>query len=183
MTRSEWMSWLTGWLKQHPVRELPEARARAYSAEVMRRIRLAEPPAPQFRLTVRPRLSWALATVAACALALLVMPRMPDPLTQHLVRDWQALEQMDEPVILDGDDVEETLRVTDRLMLAEAPAADDDAASIDQMLDMLEQLGEEVDEATELDGQASDEEWFEDIRLLDQADGSGKGSASADFVV
>jgi hypothetical protein len=40
----------------------------------------------------------------------------------------------------------------------------------------LEQLGEEVDEAT-------DEEWLDDLRALDQADGSGKGSASADFMV
>jgi hypothetical protein len=180
MTREEWMNWLATWLKQHPVRELPEVRARGYSAEVMQRIRLAEPPAPQFRLAVRPRLSWVLATVAACAFALMVMPRMSDSLTQRLMHDWQALEQMDEPVMLEGDDLEETLRVTDRLMLAEAPVMEEDAASVDQMLEVLEQLGEQVDE---LDGPAADEEWMDEMRLLDQAGGAGQGSASADFVV
>ena len=91
MTRTEWMGWLSDWLKRHPVREPSEEDSRAFTDAVMRRIRLAQAPSPQLRWRWQPRWAWALVPAAACAVALAVgLSRAPTQLARHIEQEWRG---------------------------------------------------------------------------------------------
>lgn len=146
-----------------------------YTAEVMERVRAVEQPAtaeaPVVLWRTRPRLGLATA-LAAALLAITILPQ------RHAVRMARQIDQeaalllaVDEPVPNGGDEgLAEELETLDAMMLAEAGAANDDAAWLEDTVQLLDEL--EDDSALQDDDPASDDEesWLEELELMDSSD-------------
>ncbi len=112
MTLENRLAWFQDWLARHPLKQPPEFLGRNYTEEVLIRIRQSRPsPAPAFRRVSLPRFSFALGTVMACALGVLVLLNSSDRPDSEVN---EALEFLDEA---DPDSV---------LSLAESPVSDED---------------------------------------------------------
>lgn len=127
MNAQDWQQWLREWLARHPVKEPPSTVQQRYTEDVMRRIRALEEPAPVFRWVPRPRLTFALATAAVCALALLVVvPR-------------HRTEVAQQPSGAPAAERAEGLRYAN-IVVEEHPAALTDAEWVDQTFQVLAAL-------------------------------------------
>lgn len=144
------VTWLTRWLRQHPLKGPSEEEHAHFTAEVMARVRALTPPEP-VRVPVRRALPWpgraalALATAAAgIAVVMAIAPRT----ARQLAREPRH------PVVL-----------------AETPT--DDEAWMSETLALLDQLEEDVpDEA--LGDETLDEDWLEELELLDEEELAAK---------
>lgn len=172
-------TWLRTWLTRHPLKEpigTGMDRAR-YTAEVMARVKALGPMAETalVPIVVRqwglwPRMAVALAAATA-ALAVVIGTRH-DPshtLAQAIATDAQllvALDERDGDLVLE-DDVEvlhDELAMTDTMLLAELSSSDEEWLA--QTLELLDQLDEDISPETASDG--ADEEWLEELQLLDE---------------
>lgn len=150
MDATNWLTWFRGWLTKHPLKEPPETLQHRYTEEVMRRIQLAEAPAPVYRWVPRPRVAFALATATACALTLVVWMQRPSTPGRVVQQEpAQPVEVAVQPELLSP--VEEPTQV---------------AQQIEQEWDALSELGEaaDVEDLLEL----SDADLEEDLQRLDE---------------
>ena len=178
----DFTTWLQQWLARHPLkmRDLnAEDRAR-FTQTVMQRM-----PAPASAATpgwrallaslLRPQL--ALGMAAAAILAVLLVGRQAPgpaavaqagPSVEERALIVAALNDPTSDVLaaVDEQALADELMAQDALMLAEAtPTADEQW--LNQTLELLQQFDEDVSS----DGaEASDEEWLQDLQLLDDAE-------------
>ena len=166
----EFTAWFTAWLKRHPLKEPVAQHQVSYTAEVMASVRAADQPdpvaSPVRRWLPWPRLALTFATVAAgmgIAFVTLQMVNGPDPRVSEaeLASEVQLLAELGEAVTDPW--LEDEMAAMDLLVLAEAPQ--DDELWIEETLELLEQLGEALPgDAT---GSALDDDWFDELYLLD----------------
>jgi len=171
----DFATWLGRWLSSHPLKAPPAFDRAPYITEVMGRVKALGRPGssrwPAVHWLLWPRLALA-ATAAAAALLMVGRVQPPArPLAEQLVDDAQLLAALEEPLWLapaaDGEDVEglaHELETMDTLLLAEAPPSDE--AWIEQTLQLLEALDEDPPE--ELSGEASSDEWLDELQWLDE---------------
>lgn len=164
---AEFLSRLTAWLRRHPIHDPPADQQASYTAEVMARVS-APVLAPAFRWVVRPRLTWALATVAACGMALMVVQRQPARVAQLVQQDADVLAAIGELDPLSGAELEQDAVLIDQLMLAEAQSAVQDEAWIEETTELLNA----VDDGTALEASNGEsmEELLHELELLDEHD-------------
>lgn len=161
---ADFMAWLTSWLGRHPVQSPPQDPA--YTAEVMARV--GDPvPAPAFRVVFRPRLSWALATVAACGMALGVVQRQPSRIAKAVERDVEVLSALGDVDPLAGAELEQDVVLMDRMMLAQAQGEAQDDVWLEETLELLSEVEED---AVEGSGTESADELLEEMEMLDEHD-------------
>lgn len=182
-TLEQWTANLQRWLARHPLKNPPAGVQADYTREVMRRIRLAEAPAPVYRWAPqrvwRPRMVFAMATVAACALVAIVMiPGRQAQVARQVERDVTVLASLEDAVTdvvpPSDDEIAEELAMLDELMmLAQQTPAADDEAWIEQTLKIFEQLdnGAPLDDLLP-DSAESDEELLEQLEQLEHAQAS-----------
>lgn len=173
----DFATWFRRWLSRHPLKEPPAASRAGYTAEVMRRVRALEAPAP---MPARPWLAWprlALVPLAAAAAVLLVVGRLRQPsgpLGGQLAADAEVLTALGQPLLPDpgsAGDLEELaheLDLADALVLAEAPPGDEEW--FEQTFQLLEELDEEPSESPS--GTAVPDEWLDELELLDESEPS-----------
>lgn len=177
----DFTTWLQQWLTRHPLKmQAPDADARArFTESVMQRVRSPQPAAaPAWRAALsrllRPPLAFGVA--AAALLAVLVVGRQapaPAPAASHEPSvEARALlvAALNDPTsdilaALDEQALAEEWMAHDTLVLAEA-APTTDEQWLDQTLELLQQFDEDVSS----DGEATDEDWLQDLQLLDEAE-------------
>ena len=169
-------TWFRRWLSGHPLKEPPASSRAAYTAEVMQRVRALRAPSPMPAL---PWLAWprlALVPLAAAAVVLLVVARVRQPegsLAGQVAADADLLTALGQPLLSEpasGNGLQELaqeLELADALVLAEAPP--DDEAWLEQTLQLLEQL-EDTPAGDAESGTSSDEEWLDELELLDESE-------------
>lgn len=179
---ADFMTWLTSWLRRHPVQSPPQDPA--YTAEVMARVTTPAPAtepaqsslarkcraplsARPFRWVVRPRLSWALATVAACGMALGVVQRQPSRIAKAVERDVEVLSALGDVDPLAGAELEQDVVLMDRMMLAQAQGEAQDDVWLEETLELLSEVEED---AVEGSGTESADELLEEMEMLDEHD-------------
>lgn len=92
----DWLTWFQDWLAKHPLRQPPEFLGRDYTEEVLIRIKETRPsPWPVFRWFPQARFSFALGTVMACALGVLVLLNSSDREEADLNETLELLEQVE----------------------------------------------------------------------------------------
>ena len=172
MTPETYRSKLANWLARHPVQAPPASGQASYTREVMARVeRLSLAPSPA-RITR----GWAIGAAAALAcagIALALVSQPPSRLASAIARDADVLSAVGEsPVVPPADvaDVAEELQMTDRLMLAQSPPADDDAAWVQETLQLLDDAEEPSDQMADESVAQDDESLEEELRRLDEAD-------------
>lgn len=172
---------LQQWLARHPLKmQAPDAHERArFTETVMQRVKAPQPaPEPAWRATFgwlwRPQ--WALGMAAAALLAAVIVGRQApppaavaqaEPSVEERALLVAALNDPTSDVLaaVDEQTLAEELMAHDVLVLAEA-AATSDEQWLDQTLQLLQQFDEDVSS----DGDATDEEWLQDLQLLDEAE-------------
>jgi len=165
MTSPDFVSWLTTWTKEHPLRRTAASRQATYVQEVMARIEEASASQPH---AAPWDFGWralaGLAAAAACALLVLaVLPRAPGRVAQRIDRDWQVLAAVGETdaVTPELDDAQ----AHDLLQLAEA-----DSTTSNQSVEETLKLLEELDAAGVDAGDASTDSLLEELQGLDELD-------------
>ena len=138
------ITWLTRWLRQHPLKGPSEAERTHFTAEVMARIRALTPPEPA-PAPVRRWVPWpgravlALATAAAgIAVVMAIAPRT----ARQLARERAS------PVVL-----------------AESPT--DEEAWVSETIALLDQLEEGVPDDA-IGDETLDSNWLEELEWLDK---------------
>ena len=180
-------AWLQAWVRRRPLKEPPAVDGVHYTAEVMARVRAlntpsAQPIAPAARAL---RLSWwswprltvgGLAAVAVgVAVILWDVHRASPRQALRIAQDAQVLEALGDPTIEwlgEGRDEElaDELQTTDQLMVI-AKSVPDKELSVDQTLQLLQQLGEEAPDHLSTGSTGSnDEELLEELKLFDETD-------------
>ena len=165
---ADFMASVTAWLKRHPVQSPPQDPS--YVPNVMGRVR---EPAPAYRWVVRPRMAWAVATAAVCAMALVAVrqPSRSERLASRMTQDLeQSLAVMAEVGELDSlADAEQDAVLLDQLMLAEAQRETDEELSIEETLSLLSQVEEGAVQNPNAGAESADE-LLRDLEILDQHD-------------
>ena len=171
----DFTTWLRGWLARHPLKAPLNASQASYTTEVMQRLRALEAPnsMPARRWPAWPRL--ALVSVAAAAVALLVVGRLHRPggqLAGQLTADADLLTALGQPLLPEPgaavglEELAQELELADALVLAEAPPSDEEW--LEQTLQLLEALDEEPS------GSPSDpaipDEWLDELEPLDESE-------------
>ena len=172
-------TWLKEWLSRHPLKVPDDVNPKAYTHQVMARVKAFHEPARHDataavqRWLAWPQLAMACGAVAAGVLvAITVGHSRNEQLAREITRDAQVLAEMGEPVTdpvspTDVDGIAEDMATIDAMTLAEAPQSDD--AWLKETLQLLDQLQEDVpDDASS--GDAPDEEWMKDLQTLDDSD-------------
>jgi len=96
MTPENWLTWFRDWLARHPLRQPPEFLGRNYTTEVLIRIKQSRPsPSSAFRWFSLPRFSFALGTVMACVLGVLVLLNSSDRSDTDVNETLELLEQVE----------------------------------------------------------------------------------------
>ncbi|MBI3318977.1 MAG: hypothetical protein HYZ89_00075 [Candidatus Omnitrophica bacterium] len=162
----EFTTWLRTWLRRHPLKELPEADRARFTAEIMAKVRAVGPvsagsPAavPAQRWAFWPRLAVGIATAAAgVAVVVGTVTYSTSQLADRTTQDAQRLADVGGPerVVVRGDER--------KILLVEAPLSDEEW--LEHTLQLLDQLDEDVPLDTAGDG--SDEEWLDELQLLDK---------------
>jgi len=128
-------------------------------------------PAPAFRWAVRPRTLWALATVTACGMALMVVQRTPSAaarMAADVQRTVDVLAAVGEIDPLSGAELEQDAVLMDQIMLAEAQDEAEDDLWIEDTLDLLNQVEEDAVAGSE--SSESVDELLHELELLDEHD-------------
>ena len=185
MTPEQWTANVQRWLARHPLKSPPAAFQADYAREVMRRIKLAEAPAPVYRWVPQrvwqPRFVFAMATIAACALVAVVMipKRQAQLANTQMEREAIVLASMGDAasdVVPQSDEelADEVAMLDDLMTLAKNTPASDDQAWIEQTLKVFEQLdnGAPLDDVLPDNAGASEEELLDELQQLDQTQGS-----------
>lgn len=186
----DFSTWLQSWLKRHPPKAPPHHMAQQqYTADVMARIK-ADPMQQVYRVRpVRSWLSWprlalTVATATAGALIALTVFRVTQPpqvaeaptppavLAQVVAQEAELLAELEEGkadlLIENGDTLDRALETTDTLLLlAEAPASQNDEQWLEETMQLLDQLDEGASSGSE---EGSDDDWLDDLQLLDETD-------------
>lgn len=167
--------WLTGWLTRHPLKEPTDPDRTAYTREVISKLKVQAAPArattPRWWILTNPAMAFA---AAAAVVLVVMMVRKPSEslLTQRALHDAALLAAVGENgVELPGDETErlaDDLELLDALVLAEAPPSDD--AWIQQTMQLLDQLDEDPSSDDASTDGGDDEEWLNDLEMLDQDD-------------
>lgn len=165
----ELSTWFRNWFRRHPLKEPAAFDQSRYTAEVMARVRALSLPQTEAARQWVPWPRLALALVTAAVVIIMVGParQVDRKLSAEVIRDVQLLSALGEPVgdplaTTQEDGLAEELEAMDTLVLAEASPSDDQW--VQQTLKLLDQLNEEVEE----DPGASDEEWLDELELLDE---------------
>ena len=159
-------TWLRTWLRRHPLKEPAQAHRARYTAEVMAKIKaLASEVAPQRAWVWR----WsqpAFAAVAAALVVLVVTHSNSSPrLAQEVSREAQVLSALDE----DGlEPLNDDAELADLLLLAESTPSDEQW--IEHTAQLLDQLDDEASADHSGDEPSSDQEWLDELQLLDESD-------------
>ena len=132
---------LLSWLSRHPLKGPSDVNRAQYTAEVMAKIKAAESPAPA---PARVWLPWPRLsmTLATVAAGILIMMTVTHQASRQLAHPPEAV------------------------LIAESPAADDQW--LEDTLQLLDELDEDVSSETAGDG--SEDEWLEELELLDETD-------------
>ena len=190
MTPSRWAEWLKTWLEQHPLKEPPESFQQGYAQDVMRRIRLTQPPTTVSRWVARPRAALALGVAAAFALLLAIQvgraPRQlvqasgpqgavgvsvaPAPVATPLDQAWELLAAFNADAELadlvapagTASDLEDEL-----IQLAEELPDDRDQVWIEDTYELLQELGEAPGDVAPLEQELSEEELLDEMNWLE----------------
>ena len=145
---------LLSWLSRHPLKGPSDVNRAQYTAEVMAKIKAAESPAPAPAPPARRLLSPGRAvrfwlpwprlsmTLATVAAGILIMMTVTHQASRQLAHPPEAV------------------------LIAESPAADDQW--LEETLQLLDELDEDVSSETAGDG--SEDEWLEELELLDETD-------------
>ena len=134
---------LLSWLTRHPLKSPTDIDRAQYTAEVMAKIKAQVQPAPA-PAPVRIWLPWPrlAMTLATVAAGILIMMTVTHQASRQLAHPPEAV------------------------LIAESPAADDQW--LEDTLQLLDELDEDVSSETAGDG--SEEEWLEELELLDETD-------------
>ena len=174
-------SWLQQWLAEHPMQEPRGAERERFTAEVMARVRALAPTPAVERAARRwpvqlvwgwPRFAVTFAAAAAGIALAIGLMREPSPrVADEIVHEAEQLAALAPPELepLLADDAEtlaDDLEMADTIVLAEAQPSDE--TWLAQTLELLDQIEEELPSDSE--GLESDEEWLEDLELLDESD-------------
>jgi hypothetical protein len=181
-------TWLTQWLKTHPLKAPSDAGRRAYTAQVMRRV-TAVPAAARSPLAVfarwlaAPQPAFAFAAAAAgIAVAVWVAQAPSRELARAISRDDQWLTAAGETVQGAGELPETPAEVTvlaeelatlDTMVLAEAPESDE--TWLQETLQLLDQLEEETPaDASGDSSSGGSEDWIQELQTLDESEFAAK---------
>lgn len=166
MERDRFLSWLTRWLAAHPLRTPDEPHPERYADEVMARITAGPQPRRWRNWMSWPRAGLALgAALAGVLVVSMAVRHAAAPSSASLAREWQVLAALEEDEIADGP-LDEDLEAVDRLQLADAAAAVDDAAWIEQTTELF---GSVEDASGVESGSNAPDDWDEELRWLDEA--------------
>ncbi len=179
--------WLRSWLLRHPMKQ-PPAQSKAYTAEVMSRVKSEAAPATHKAGRYLPLFAWprlGLALAAACAgivIAVGFSGYRSNRLASLLIGESRQLAELSGPGadILEPDDVKTVaseLEEIDRMMLAENDSNTsntDDAKWIDDLSRVLNELNEDVSD-DDSSSEKDDEQWLDELEMLQQS----KDSASS----
>ena len=121
MNTEKWQSWLQGWLKSHPVKELPAAMESTYTSEVMARVRGAQAPASsRARWAPVYRVNWSLAAAAAACIAAVVI-WAPWPVgnggLHGAEKDETMLAEVGNTIEHQGATLDEQIQIDDQMIL------------------------------------------------------------------
>ena len=169
----EFTSWLTNWLRHHPLRTPTGYERTRYTADVMGRVNTIAhgETAPQHSWWALPRLAFAVAAAAAGVAIAIGTTRAVSSgrLAKQVAHEAQLLAALDEPTPeLNGDvgALTEELKLHDTLVLAEAQS--DDTSWIEQTMQLLNELDDQAP-ADSTESSSSDEEWMNDLQLLENS--------------
>ena len=143
----DFSTWLTHWLTRHPLKEPPSPDRADYTREVMATVRTLDRPVPA-PVPARPWFSWprpAFAVAAAAAGVALVIATA--------TRSTPQVAREPSP---------------STLTLAESPEGDDQW--IEETIQLLDQLDENDDLSQDAPGEVSDEDWLNELEMLDETD-------------
>ena len=153
-------AWFRAWITRHPVNTPTEAQHASYTAQVMERVRALGPlgsparqPAPAYRILWWPRLAAIAATAAAVAFVVSTAARAP-----HAPAPIMATI----PAAAPG---------SGYAVLAEDGAVNDEQW-LEETLQLLQELDEDVAPASAEGGAEAEDEWLQDLELLDDVDSS-----------
>ena len=163
----DFSAWLRRWLSGHPLREPSTRHMSRYTADVMAKVKGLEQRAPA--AAVRSAwLAWPrLALACACAAALVLVVWIRREPSATLLAELEDEAALDLYAADDLDDLEAELQTEDLLLLAEAPP--DDATWVEQTVQLLNDLDEELPEDGTAGG-TSDQEWLNELEMLDEDD-------------
>lgn len=147
----DFAAWFKTWLARHPLNAPTDLGRSSYTAEVMARVKaLAEPapaPAPARSWAAWPR--WALTgAVAAAGMAIAFGVARSIRRDEPLARDPASTPQI--------------------LRLAESSPSDE--SWVEETLQLLDQLDEDISEDASSDAAGADEEWLDELEMLDERD-------------
>ena len=186
--------WIQRWLSGHPLKAPTRLDRAQYTAQVMARVRALAPPptwpvasgavqrwVQRWRLGRQVRFRAAklvggFATAAVAAAVFVVVGRLEQPsspIAQLVEREAEVLAAVEESDVLaeltDADDLEvlaQDLEAMDILVLAEAESSDEQW--LEETLQLFDEVGEDVTEETA--GDAGDDEWLDELELLDETE-------------
>ena len=176
----EFTAWLREWLGRHPLKEPPELDGERFTAEVMSRVNTLSQPS-QARGSQGTLHRWPfmrlgfVAAAAAAGIALIVgaIAQSKSQRADHSLHEAQLLAMIEDvdlaiqeaPEADDPEALAEEAEFTDQLtVLAEATPSDQQ--TIEQTLQLLEQLDEESFEGAVDD--SSDRTLIEELQQLDE---------------
>jgi hypothetical protein len=173
----EFTQWLAEWLSRHPLKSRPPADHDRFTADVMARVRSeAAQPSPGWAARFAqewPRLALPLAAAAAVLIAVNAQRSTETRVAAELTRHAELLAELGDPLedVLPAGAVElaEDLRHEDLIVLAEAPPESNDAAWINESMQILEDIDEALPDAASGD-EGNSEEWLQELEMLDQSE-------------
>ena len=181
--------WLKIWLARHPLKAPSDDDRARFTAEVMARVRVLRPDGASAAWTDRlrsvwPRMAVSLAAAAAVLIGFTLLHRAASGqrLADRLAQESELLAELDGPMngVDVPDDVEhlaKTLEQADAIVLAEAPQSDD--SWVAQTLQLLDQLDEELpNEPATGEATSNDNEWLDELQMLDENELAARSSPS-----
>ena len=176
----DFSNWFKEWLARHPLREPPNLDQAGYTAEVMARVSkqsLSRSPQKACGLDFL-WMMWlriVLGSVSVALLSVIVVLSVSSythaRLAKEVVNDMQVLAELGESVTPTEPEMDEGIRdpqSEDALVLAESDkAVKTDDQWIEQTMQILDQLNEEDSKKGSVDGTPSEEDWINDMQMLD----------------
>ena len=139
--QEDWQMWFESWLAQYPMKEPPLHLRQDFTAEVMARIKPAKAPFHTLRWIPIPRFSFALGTVAASVLLLLVLfNNSATQMASRVEKDLHILSEVGEITELPNADLAEEGPLADQLMFSEVLEREEEISQITESVDLLQLL-------------------------------------------
>jgi hypothetical protein len=180
----DFATWFRAWMTRHPLKGPSHQEQVGYTAEVMATVKLLAATPHMVHETTRHHLAWwswprlALALTAAVGAVTFIIGTQiaPRQFAKRATRDALLLAALEDPAEVSPaiDDVEalaDELELTERFLLAES--AGEDEQWLEETLQLLQELDDEFssDPALKDSPDAADpDEWFDELRDLDESD-------------